>query len=487
MPTRIAALGLFALLGASFGVSQFIRTAPAVLAPELRRELGLSPEMLGLVFGLFFAAFTLVHLPVGALLDRHGPRRVMCLMLLLSASGTFVAGQYGYLDVKATPIGAGKANATATASLTVPAGATYVGVSDPNWQCTITGTRLDCTVPTTAASTATLEFLVDAGAGSTLSFQPAGTSSGPAAEIDVVTDTAVVFARRLHGSVAVTGNTVLTCDGVGSCPQARLGNAGVNNRRQNQTMQYVSIDGADPAPASRAQLDIPAGATVEKAVLSWSANLVAGSGGVAAPDPAKAGTVTLTGPEGTSTVDADDVIATTDAYYAVADVTALVSSGGMFTVADLQAATGNGRYGGWTLTVAYSDPSLPLADVGVRSEFQSIFGSTPVSVVLTGLTAGGSSRLARLVWSSYEGDRSIVGEAASLDGIALSNAANPADDVFGSSLADVERAPADVNSFGIDTDTFDVDLPAGASDLTLSITTPNDRVKLGVIGWAVRR
>lgn len=90
MPTRIAALGLFALLGASFGVSQFIRTAPAVLAPELRRELGLAPEALGLVFGLFFAAFTLVHLPVGALLDRHGPRRVMSLMLLLSAAGTFV-------------------------------------------------------------------------------------------------------------------------------------------------------------------------------------------------------------------------------------------------------------------------------------------------------------------------------------------------------------------------------------------------------------
>ncbi|MFO0988754.1 MAG: MFS transporter [Alphaproteobacteria bacterium] len=90
MSNRIAALGVFALLGASFGVSQFIRTAPAVLAPELRRELGLAPEMLGLVFGLFFVAFTLVHLPVGALLDRYGPRRVMGAMLLLSAGGTFV-------------------------------------------------------------------------------------------------------------------------------------------------------------------------------------------------------------------------------------------------------------------------------------------------------------------------------------------------------------------------------------------------------------
>ena len=91
MPTRIAALGLIALLGASFGVSQFLRTAPAVLAPELRRELGLAPETLGLVFGLYFVAFTAVHLPVGALLDRLGPRRVMSAMLLLAAAGTFVS------------------------------------------------------------------------------------------------------------------------------------------------------------------------------------------------------------------------------------------------------------------------------------------------------------------------------------------------------------------------------------------------------------
>jgi MFS family permease len=90
MPPRSAALGLIALLGASFGVSQFIRTAPAVLAPELRRELALSPETLGLVFGLFFVAFTLVHLPVGALLDRYGPRRIMAALLAFAAGGAFV-------------------------------------------------------------------------------------------------------------------------------------------------------------------------------------------------------------------------------------------------------------------------------------------------------------------------------------------------------------------------------------------------------------
>jgi len=90
MPRRSFAIGLIALLGAAFGASQFLRTAPAVVAPALRRELGLSPETIGLVFGLFFVAFTLVHIPVGAMLDRHGPRRVMSLLLFTAALGTFI-------------------------------------------------------------------------------------------------------------------------------------------------------------------------------------------------------------------------------------------------------------------------------------------------------------------------------------------------------------------------------------------------------------
>lgn len=90
MPRRSLAIGLIALLGTAFGASQFLRTAPAVIAPALRQELGFPPETLGLIFGLFFVAFTLVHIPVGAMLDRHGPRRVMSLLLLTAALGTFV-------------------------------------------------------------------------------------------------------------------------------------------------------------------------------------------------------------------------------------------------------------------------------------------------------------------------------------------------------------------------------------------------------------
>ena len=46
MPSRSAAIGLIALLGTAFGASQFLRTAPAVIAPALRQELGEARERL---------------------------------------------------------------------------------------------------------------------------------------------------------------------------------------------------------------------------------------------------------------------------------------------------------------------------------------------------------------------------------------------------------------------------------------------------------
>ena len=46
--------------------------------------------MLGLVTGIFFFAIALMQLPVGALLDRHGPRRVMSSLMALAAAGAWI-------------------------------------------------------------------------------------------------------------------------------------------------------------------------------------------------------------------------------------------------------------------------------------------------------------------------------------------------------------------------------------------------------------
>jgi MFS family permease len=80
----------FAVLTSGFVLSQFFRTAGAVTAPILRQKMGLGPSLLGIVTGAFFLAIALMQLPVGALLDRYGPRRVMSGLMGVAAAGTAI-------------------------------------------------------------------------------------------------------------------------------------------------------------------------------------------------------------------------------------------------------------------------------------------------------------------------------------------------------------------------------------------------------------
>lgn len=86
---------LVGVFGLTYILSQFLRTSNAVLAPELMAELALDPADLGLLTGAFFLAFGAVQIPVGIMLDRFGPRRVVALAMSLAVAGvvTFAAAE----------------------------------------------------------------------------------------------------------------------------------------------------------------------------------------------------------------------------------------------------------------------------------------------------------------------------------------------------------------------------------------------------------
>jgi len=81
---------IFFILSALFTLSQFYRVSSAVIAPNLIHDLGLNAEMLGLLGGAFFYAFTLLQIPMGPMLDRIGPRMIMSLSCLVGAMGAFL-------------------------------------------------------------------------------------------------------------------------------------------------------------------------------------------------------------------------------------------------------------------------------------------------------------------------------------------------------------------------------------------------------------
>lgn len=109
MPNRLL---IFVLFSSAYFLSFFYRSANAVIAPDLAREMSLGAAQLGLMTSVFFATFALAQLPIGVALDRVGPRQVTSTLLFIGAAGSLVfagATSFGGLTLGRGVIGVGMA------------------------------------------------------------------------------------------------------------------------------------------------------------------------------------------------------------------------------------------------------------------------------------------------------------------------------------------------------------------------------------------
>jgi MFS family permease len=75
---------------AGYYLSYLFRTINALIAGDLMAELGLNAADLGFLTSVYFLVFAAVQLPLGALLDRYGPRMIQSSLLLLASAGSLV-------------------------------------------------------------------------------------------------------------------------------------------------------------------------------------------------------------------------------------------------------------------------------------------------------------------------------------------------------------------------------------------------------------
>tara|TARA_R110002110_G_scaffold415612_1_gene651479 strand:+ start:35201 stop:36517 length:1317 start_codon:yes stop_codon:yes gene_type:complete len=87
---RAAIIRMAPVLGLTFILAHFLRSAPAVIAPNLRAELGLTPGQLSSLPAAIFLGAALMQLPVGVFLDKFGPRRTMAALFSLAALGAII-------------------------------------------------------------------------------------------------------------------------------------------------------------------------------------------------------------------------------------------------------------------------------------------------------------------------------------------------------------------------------------------------------------
>ncbi len=85
-PGRI--VWLFLAFAFAYFISTLVRAVTATLSPILSQELSLQAHQLGLLAGGYFLGFALTQLPLGAWLDKHGPRRVEIAFLIVAVLGS---------------------------------------------------------------------------------------------------------------------------------------------------------------------------------------------------------------------------------------------------------------------------------------------------------------------------------------------------------------------------------------------------------------
>jgi predicted MFS family arabinose efflux permease len=83
-------LVVFCPFAAGYFLSFFFRNVNAVISKDLAQEFSLTPADLGFLTAMYLLAFAAFQLPLGVLLDRYGPRRVVAALLCVAAAGALI-------------------------------------------------------------------------------------------------------------------------------------------------------------------------------------------------------------------------------------------------------------------------------------------------------------------------------------------------------------------------------------------------------------
>ena len=303
------------------------------------------------------------------------------------------------------------------------------------------------------------------------------------------------YSNNVNGQITMAGNVILRCPNDTAsttlnnlCNGARNGTNTVNNNSLD--MRWLDVD-ADPATfdSSSAQLVLPAGATVLFAGLYWTGiqgkGTVITNGGFTgvpqvAPNAAQIDRVKFAAPGATgyATITAAQVdtgpIANSSGYTAFADVTSRVvaAGAGAYTVADVQTGTGGNEAAGWSLVVAYADPTEPLRNLSVFDGLKVVSGTSSVSIPLSGFKTPSAGTVRTTIGVvAAEGDAGTTGDYLTVNDNVLTDAVHPPNNTENSTIANrgtqvSTKSPDWRNQLGYDASFFVADGFLGNGDTT---------------------
>ncbi len=340
---------------------------------------------------------------------------------------------------------------------------------------------------------------------------------------EAITAFGSVFTTNIQGDIVMAANSNMTC--LSGCTVAN-----------SDVMSYVDIDGVAASPvqgggtivtfnSTTADVVVPTGSSVLFAGLFWGGNTLGGAGGADAPTitdrdkiyfrtPAMTGYQQLTA---TSTDIDTNSSTTAPVYHSFLDVTTIVQAvpgggAGTYGAANIQSGTGSsglGDWSGWTLVVAYSNPSQPLRHLNVYNGFNRVFGATAASstdIILGPFVTPAIGNInAKIGLVAQDGDPGITNDFATLTSgtaancssatgspPALSDAVNPGTNLFNSSITNgaanvATRNPAAAVTWGYDADIVQANnyLTNGSTSGCLRIGTTGDTYYLDAVTFSI--
>jgi MFS family permease len=90
MPQWRFFLSVLLPFAAGYYLSYLFRTINALISSDLAAELELSAADLGFLTSIYFLTFAAAQLPLGAMLDRYGPRAMQSVLLLIASAGALI-------------------------------------------------------------------------------------------------------------------------------------------------------------------------------------------------------------------------------------------------------------------------------------------------------------------------------------------------------------------------------------------------------------
>lgn len=306
---------------------------------------------------------------------------------------------------------------------------------------------------------------------------------------------AMRYTTTTAGNIVGIGNVNMHCDPTegnatlqADCLSARTHTGGDGNHRNNNfTMRNINEathSSLASFNSSGATLNLPAGSTVLFAGLYWSGRVadvaersairfkVPGGAYAAVPSPVIDGYI------GTSTA----------GYQGFSNVTSLVQAAGngTYAVANIRSSEATDNWAGWSLVVAYSNPSEPVRNLSIFDGWQRAGdANNPINLTVSGFITPPSGTVNTTIGVlAWDGDRpgtdggTGLRFGSSVPSLSdVSNAINPANNFWNSTISvsgahvTAGRQPSYTNTLGMDLDFLppNVPLPNNANSAVVSV------------------